>query len=284
MGDNMANAAQIDFWNGDAGSGWVRNQEQLDSMLAPLGEAGIESLLAETGLRVLDIGCGCGASSVSLARLGCHVTGVDISAPMLAMARSRIMGDDIEINFVQQDAATSSFDGNYDRVFSRFGVMFFDDPVSAFSNIHSALRDTGKLAFVCWRAVQENAWMREPVSIMMKYVRPAADEAVVSKPDPHAPGPFAFADEDRVRDILTSAGFSNIRLQSLDSAIQIGRGSAQDALHFIEEIGPASRLMSEQTEDSKALIRTDLLQLMEENRSDGQVTMGAACWIVTADA
>ena len=159
------NATQIEFWNGETGRNWVTHDALMEAMLQPLGESVMDALAPAPGEHVLDVGCGCGHTSLSLAdRVGAEgsVTGIDISAPMLAVA-SHFAAGRSSIQFVEADAQTHAFEPErYDMVFSRFGVMFFEDPVAAFTNIHSAMRASGRLAFCCWQPRAVNPFMTVP--------------------------------------------------------------------------------------------------------------------------
>jgi SAM-dependent methyltransferase len=202
------NADQRAFWNTAAGTRWVLMQEALDGELRLLGLAAIDALAPVAGQRLIDIGCGCGDTSFELARrvgLSGSVVGIDLSAPMLEAARRRAAAlEPGRTRFVQADAQTYAFEPA-DGAFSRFGVMFFADPVAAFINIRKSLRPKGRLAFVCWQSMANNPWMEIPLN--------AAISALPTRPaprDPAAPGPFAFADRTRVQAILAEAGFSDV--------------------------------------------------------------------------
>ena len=194
------NAAQIDYWNATAGPSWVAAQEGLDIELRPWGEKAIATLAPVAGARMIDVGCGCGATTLMLAERvgpGGRVLGADISAPMLALARQRAEAAGLaQASFIQADAQTHAFEPA-DGVFSRFGVMFFADPAAAFANLRAALTERGRVVFVCWRALEHNPWMGVPVAAIAPLL-PQAPQA----PQPGAPGPFAFADGDRVHAIL----------------------------------------------------------------------------------
>ena len=201
-----ANAAQIDYWNTVASETWARFQEQLDRQVEPLGLAAMDALAPSDGEHVIDIGCGCGQTSLALASRVAPtgtVVGVDISKPMLEVARRRPRPiASSALTFRQLDAQTDDLGRVvFDAAFSRFGVMFFSDPVAAFANIKASLKPSGRLAFVCWRSLAENPWMQAPLQAALPFIPP------VTPPDPTAPGPFAFADADRVRTILIKAEF-----------------------------------------------------------------------------
>jgi len=207
--DPAANAEQIDYWNTGAGEIWAELQEQLDRQTEPLGREALRALAPQPGERILDIGCGCGQSTLQLAERvgpGGEVVGIDISRPMLEVARGRavaVASDRVE--FLEVDAQTGDLGrGRFDAVYSRFGVMFFGDPAAAFANIRAALKAGGRMAFVCWRPMAENPLMRAPMQAAAPLLPP------MPPPDPLAPGPFAFADPERVRRILTEAGFSGV--------------------------------------------------------------------------
>ncbi|MBS05266.1 MAG: SAM-dependent methyltransferase [Gammaproteobacteria bacterium] len=272
----MDNQDQIEFWDGDAGSKWSDYQTQMDAMLGPLGLAGIDILAPANGARVLDVGCGCGDTSLVLAERGTQVTGVDVSGPMLARARDRAATRGLDVSFRQADASSAVFDAPFDHVFSRFGVMFFADPTRAFAHIRSQLAPNGSVTFVCWRAAQENPWISEPTAAVFKHV-PRPDEA----PDPLAPGPFAFAGKVRVSGILQDAGFANVEVAPLDLDLTVGR-TVDEAMLFVSEIGPASRLLVGQTPDVVARVKDELTTLMGDRMGDGGIRMAAACWIVSA--
>ena len=206
--NTSANAAQIDYWNTVAGETWARFQEQLDRQVEPLGLAAMDALAPSDGEHVIDIGCGCGQTSLALASRVAPtgtVVGVDISKPMLEVARRRPRPTATSaLTFRQLDAQTDDLGRVvFDAAFSRFGVMFFSDPVAAFANIKASLKPSGRLAFVCWRSLAENPWMQAPLQAALPFIPP------VTPPDPTAPGPFAFADADRVRAILIKTEFAS---------------------------------------------------------------------------
>src|SRR5271156_452166 len=245
----LPNHDEIAYWNNDAGPRWAIFQEQMDRALAPLGARGLQSAAAAPGDAVLDIGCGCGGTSLELAgAIGAtgNVAGVDVSQPMLAVAEERARAAGLSnVRFLLADAATEAFgDDMFDLAFSRFGVMFFDDPVRAFSNVRRALRPAGRLVFVCWRDLWANPWFAVPDAAVRPHVPPQP------KPDPETPGPLAFADPGRVRGILERAGFEAVRFEAFDASISLG--SSSSALELLSHIGPASRLLSGVDECARA--------------------------------
>jgi len=263
------NSEQSEYWNAAAGEAWVAQQDRMDIQLAPLGDAVMAALAVQHGERVLDVGCGAGTTTAELARLGARATGTDISAPLIARARQRHR----ECEFVLADSQTQSFTG-FDAVFSRFGVMFFDDPVAAFANLARAVAPTGRLAFVCWRSVRDNPLFTAPLA--------AAATAGIPIPapgDPHAPGPFAFADPDRVARILGDAGWRDVAITPHN--IAIGGNPVADSVELALHIGPLARLLRDHPQAHDRAIDA-VREELARHVSDGKVMMPSATWIVTA--
>jgi len=273
-----ANAQQIEYWNATAGETWAQFQGPLDRQIEPLGLAAIGVLAPAKGEHIIDIGCGCGQTSLALAaRVGPtgSVVGVDISRPMLALAQRRLsQTPNLPVVFQQLDAQTGALgQGVFDAAFSRFGVMFFNDSASAFANIRESLKPSGRLAFVCWRALAENPWMQAPLEAALPLLPP------VAPPDPTAPGPFAFADANRVRSILSQAGFASVTISPFDALI--GTEDIEQALTLALRLGPLGRVLREHPalEDDVAIaVRDNLLKYV----TPSGVLMPAAVWIVSA--
>jgi SAM-dependent methyltransferase len=276
MSDTTANTDQIAYWNDAAGKTWAEFQDALDRQVGPLGARVIEILAPAAGERFLDIGCGCGETTLELAkRVGPSgaVLGVDISQPMLAVARERAAGV-AQASFLQADAQAHPFEaGAYDAIHSRFGVMFFQDPVAAFANLRRALKPGGRLAFVCWRAPAENPIMILPMAAAAPHLPPPVP------PTPGAPGPFAFADADRVRGILAGAGFHDIALEPQDMAA--GGNSLEGALDLALRVGPLGAQLRERPEARPAVI-ADVRAALASHLRDGRVFLPSATWIVSA--
>jgi SAM-dependent methyltransferase len=274
------NADQIAFWNGLAGRQWVDRQEAQDVVLAPILAAALDRAAVRPGERVVDIGCGCGASTIALARLvgaGGRVLGVDISAPMLARAAERLPpGASVEL--VQADATTHPFPaGTFDLLFSRFGVMFFAEPERSFANLRRALRPGGRLAFACWRAPRENPWLMLPLQGAYEHVPP------LPKLGPEDPGPFSFADADRVRRVLGAAGFASPALEPFDLELDIAAGGGLEAaVRTALEIGPTSRAIAEQPPAVQEKVAGSIRKLLAPLQRGAAVPLGAAIWLVTA--
>ncbi len=239
--NDASNAAEIEYWNGPVAERWVREQTTLDRVLAPFGEAALQSAALAAGERVLDVGCGAGAMSLALAhRVGPKgsVLGVDISGPLLSRARERAKGKP-NVEFVQADASEHAFEPESDVVFSRFGVMFFHDPVGAFTNLRRALREGGRFCFACWRSLEENIWMRVPVDAALSVVPQSAPPF-----SGDGPGPLSLADRGRVERTLAAAGLEDVQLQAFDADFVFSEAGLDEAVRFATQIGPAARILS----------------------------------------
>jgi SAM-dependent methyltransferase len=277
-----ANAEQIRYWNELAGPRWVAQQALLDAQLADLGAHAIGRAAVAAGDAVLDVGCGCGATALELARrvgdTG-SVLGVDISAPMLALARQRAaQAGARKLRFELADAQTHQFacEGN-DVVFSRFGVMFFADPVAAFANLRRTLKRGGRLAFVCWQALPLNPWMALPLGVIAQHV------ALPPPPAPDAPGPFSFASRERVAGILERAGFGDIVIEPVVEQLSLGGTIDLDqAVDFVLTLGPAATLLRDAPPDVRRRTAAAVRDALAPFHGPGGVRMDSAAWIVRA--
>ncbi|OXJ08547.1 class I SAM-dependent methyltransferase [Burkholderia sp. AU6039] len=277
-------ADQVGDWNGQSGARWVTNQARLDAMVAVFGQAAIEAAAPATGERVLDIGCGAGASSLALAaRVGAggKVLGVDISEPLIGRARA-LARPDTPARFQVADASSAELpEGAFDILFSRFGVMFFDDPTAAFAHMRRALRPGGRVAFVCWRGAAENDWVRLPMGTLKGIVPSSA------LPSPEAPGPFSFGDRGRVARILTAAGFTDIAIAPFDASVPFGEGGTRDAaiddaVKMTLEVGPLSRALAGQPDDIRARASAAVRVAFAGLPGERSVMIDGAAWIVMA--
>jgi SAM-dependent methyltransferase len=257
----MKNASQIDDWNGATGARWVDNQERLDRILAPYGDAALDAAAASAGEAVLDIGCGAGGTTLALAESvqpGGRVVGIDISEPLIVRARERAAAVALPIDFRLEDASRAALPAAaFDLLFSRFGVMFFDAPSAAFRHMRTALKPGGRLAFICWRSAAENDWAKLPIAALRGIV-PIPDS------DPNTPGPYAFGDRARLEGILAEAGFT------LD-----------DALDYMMQIGPVPRLLADKPEDMRAKAIAAVREALASRLGEAGVVIDGAAWVVT---
>jgi SAM-dependent methyltransferase len=271
------NAAQIEFWNGETGAAWAENQTRMDALLEPISAAALAALGAQRGQRVLDVGCGCGGTTLTLAERGVHATGVDISAPMLDLARRRAAERGLDAEFVLADASTHRFDRTFDALFSRFGVMFFADPAAAFTNLRRALLGSGTVTYACWQEVRANPWIAIPIAA----ARPHLPEPPPM--DPRAPGPFAFADRAYVTEFMTRAGFEGVTIDPLETELSIG-SSLDEAVTFTAKMGPLSRGLSTVEPGIRDRAVAAVREALAREANGGQIKLGARCWIVRARA
>jgi SAM-dependent methyltransferase len=278
------NAAQQDFWNAPGGSAWTRWQERMDLQLAPLGLAAIEVVAPLPGEQVLDVGCGCGDTTMQVAALvgpSGKATGVDISSPMLARARERAsQSGATNTEFVEADAqvvTAGDLGGPFDAAVSRFGVMFFADPVAAFRNIASLVRPGGRLGFVCWQSPDRNSWM-------LNLAREVATLFPAQPPlDPDAPGPFAFADPVRTEDIVRSGGWEDVAVTPCVRTMQMfGTDDFDVAVDGSLAIGGAARLLVDATAEQRSAAREIAERLMRSSWSDDGALVDGLSWLVTA--
>jgi SAM-dependent methyltransferase len=255
---------------------WAEVREPLELQLAPLGQRALEALAARPGENVLDIGCGGGTTALDLARAIAPdgaVVAVDLSAAVLAFA-PRAATRCERVRFVHADAEVFPFaPASFDAAFSRFGVMFFADPTAAFINVRRSLRPSGRLAFVCWRALEENALDNVPLKAASAHLPPQPT------PDPEAPGPFAFANPDRVRRILEGAGFEQIEIMAHDE--KVGSGDLDTMLAVCTRVGALGMILRENPELRTAALPAVRKALAAHDGPDG-VSLNAATWVVTA--
>lgn len=268
---------QAALWNGEGGNAWVELHEVLDGMLAPLGEALLDSLTVQPDGHVLDVGCGTGATTVEIAgRLGQRgrSIGIDISATMLAAARIRAEQAGRAAHFILGDAQTFPFESaQFDAVISRLGVMFFDDPDEAFKNLHRAARPGAQLRFLAWRGASENPFMTT--------AERAAGPLLPQLParDPDAPGQFAFADADKVQNILDHSGWSDSDVRPVDLACTL---SEDQLMRYLAAMGPVGRILSQVDGQTRDRVLDVLRDAFDPFIHDGEVRYTAACWLVAA--
>jgi SAM-dependent methyltransferase len=277
---DAANEEQSAYWNGSPGQRWVEQQESQDGLFTPITAALFEAASPRAGEGVIDVGCGAGETTLRLAAITGTALGVDVSEPLLARARERARTNNSSARFECADATAYDFSREAaDLMTSRFGVMFFADPAKSFANLRKGLKSSARLVFACWRDPKLNPWLMAPYSAAIKHA-PAPP-----RPGPDEPGPFSFADEQRVRRILAEAGFADVTLAPRDFALDIGVGGGLDkAVENALAIGPASRALDDQPESVRAAARAEVRAMLSEHVRDDAVRLAAAIWIVRARA
>ncbi len=278
--DAGPNAEQIEFWNGPAADKWVDFNSELDRMLDPLGFLAMDRADPAPGEHALDVGCGCGGTTLELARRVAPsgaVTGLDVSEPMLAVARERTRDAAAPVRIVGGDAEVCDLPGAaFDLVYSRFGVMFFANPAAAFVNIGGALKPGGRLAFVSWRTAAENPW----VTVPFEAARPLLPS--FEPPGPNEPGQFAFADSARVERILAAAGFTDVRSEPHDVMLRVGDGDLDACVEVTLKLGPVSRLLREADEQAVPPVAAAIRAAVAPYHTGETLEMMSAVWVVTA--
>jgi SAM-dependent methyltransferase len=276
------NADQIAYWNGPGGQRWADRQQAQDVLLAPIADALIDRARPMPGERIIDVGCGSGATTIAFAQKVApsgHVLGVDVSGPMLARARQSAPRE-LPINFELADATVFPFDPkSFDLLVSRFGVMFFAEPARSFANLRKALRSSGRLAFACWREPRENPFFMLPLQAVYKHAPKLPQQG------PEDPGPFSFASEARVNRILGEAGFTGIEMEPCNFALDMAIGRGLDvAVQSALEIGPSARALAEQPAEVVAAAAQSIREAFAPHVRGQTVALPASIWIVTASA
>ena len=255
---------------------WAEVRDLLELQLEPLGRPALAALAAQPGERILDIGCGGGDTALALARAVApdgDVTGIDVSAAVLAQAQPLTAGRP-GLRFVRGDAQDFAFaPATFDAAFSRFGVMFFADPVAAFANVRRSLTPHGRLAFVCWRALADNPLDLLPLRAAAPHLPPQPPD------DPDGPGPFSLADPDRLRAILGAAGFASVEIRADDQ--EVGSGDLEAMLRVCARVGALGRILRETPALRTTVVPALRAALAAHDGPDG-VRLAAATWIVTA--
>ncbi|GJE17183.1 class I SAM-dependent methyltransferase [Methylobacterium marchantiae] len=281
---------QREYWNGEVGARWARNQRRIDAVFAPLTAALFDEARLRVDSSLLDIGCGAGDCAIIAARrLGARgrVVAVDLSAPLLAVARERAEIEALagaSITFIEADAQSHDLGSSlFEHAISRFGVMFFEASGAAFANIRKALVPGGRLTFLCWRRIEDNPWIAVPRHVVLPLV-PALEPAL-----PDAPGPFRFAEAESIGAILAQAGFLDITVEAIDRPLTLARSgngtsyeAAEAAADFAIELGPVSRLLRDQPASIRSMAQKRVADEFADRALSGAVTLAAGCWLVSA--
>jgi SAM-dependent methyltransferase len=271
------NRDQIEYWNGPAGERWAREQASTDRAFGAFAARLLERAALRPGAHVLDVGCGCGTTTLAAAdAVGPQgsVVGVDVSAPMVTCARERSAGRP-NVGYLRADASVHVFQSFFDAMISRFGVMFFKKPALAFARMSEALLPDATLSFVCWRAADENEWVHVPGREIDPFV-PAESPVAVDDP-----GPFSFADASRISRVLGTAGYRNIAIEPFDADVVLSEEGLDEAVRFVMSTGPTGRRLRDTDDDTKARATDVLSRRLRPRVAAGRVTLRGAVWMVT---
>lgn len=277
--------ASREEWIGQTGKEWARRGDALDVLLGPAGQSGLDALAPQPGMRVLDLGCGGGASTAALSdRVGArgHVTGVDISPDLIARAKARLEGR-ANATLIEADAQTYPFEeGGHDALYSRFGAMFFDDPPRAFANLHRALTPRAPVALVAWRDIRRNHWASVPMTFV-------AEEVPGTPPSgAPGPGPFAWADPETFRPLLEGAGFRRVEATPYDFMAEISDGDDPDPLErvvaFMMRVGPLAARLRSASDAARQEAGRFLTRRLARYVQDNSVRLPASAWVIRAEA
>ncbi|NRD43317.1 class I SAM-dependent methyltransferase [Corallococcus exiguus] len=270
---------QTKLWNGTAGHAWADNQEVLDAMFRPFEDLLAEAVVASSARQVLDVGCGTGSTTLAVARrLGTkgRCTGIDISEPMLAAARARTEQEGTPARFIRANAQLHAFEpASFDMIISRFGVMFFDDPVRAFANLRHAARNDAALLAIAWRSPSENPFM----TTAERAAAPLVSNIPARRPD--APGQFAFADSNRIHRILEESGWAGIDIQPIDVTCTLPE---KELVNYLTRFGLLSRVLQDADDRTRTHVIETVRAAFEPFVHGAEVRYTAACWKVVARA
>lgn len=273
-----ANQDQKALWDGAAGEAWVEMQRVLDELLEPFNRVLLEHALRERPNRVLDVGCGAGSTTLSVARhlgSGGSCVGVDLSTALIEVARQRAIAEKAgNVTFVHADAQTHRFEANsFDAVISRFGVMFFEDPVAAFANLRHAARSESTLTFVAWRSPGENPFMTTAARAAAPFL------PSLPTPDLNGPGQFGLADPGRVRHMLDASGWQNVDIGPIDVPSSVAH---EELLSYVTRLGPVGLALKEVDEPTRVKVTAAVHAAFDPYIQDGAARFTAACWLVRA--
>ncbi|MCK1639877.1 class I SAM-dependent methyltransferase [Bradyrhizobium sp. 157] len=268
---------QMRLWNGPAGRAWLGTQDLIEQMFKPFEEMLVEAVVSRSGVHVLDVGCGVGGTTRAVARRlprNGSCTGVDISEPMIAAARAAAGSEGVPARFICANAETYAFQhDSFDTIISRFGVMFFENPVRAFSNLRHAVKDEAELRFVAWREPAENPFM----TTAERAAAPLLPNLPARRPG--APGQFAFADRHRINAILQESGWAEIDIRPIDVACTLPE---KELVRYLSQLGPVGLILQE----TDSAIRDQVIKTVRAAFSPfvhgPEVRFTAACWMVSA--
>ncbi len=279
MTGDVANQEQAEFWNGKEGAHWVLHEDRYEAMLAPFTHRLVDAAGISPTDRVLDVGCGSGSTTRSAGRRAVDgdVLGVDLSGQLLERAEERARAEGLShVRFERADVQVHRFaDEAFDAAISRFGMMFFSEPVTAFANVARALRPGGRMAFLCWAELMANEWVVVPGAAAAEHV-PAAAVA-----DPDTPGPFSLASTDRLRSLLDAAGFTEVGIEQVSEPLLMGSDPA-DTVEFLKATGLGQRLLRDADAPTRRRVTGAMTAALDPYQTADGVRLGSQAWLVTA--
>jgi SAM-dependent methyltransferase len=284
MTEAAPDALKGEDWAGEMGARWLASLDRFEGMIAPIGAALLARAAYIPGERVLDLGCGGGATTLAIAEVvgpSGAALGLDVAPMLIERARQRAAGAGSNARFVCADAATASLDTPpFDRLFSRFGSMFFDAPVPAFANLRAMLKPGARIDLAVWANPRDNLWMMEVMGVVRRHVE-------IPPAVPRAPGPFAFEDLDYLEEVLTGAGFSGMDVLAYEGRQPVGGPGASPvaATDFVLTSMAAGRVLDEAGPAIRDAARADFVELFTQRHVEGEgVMLQAKAWLVSAHA
>jgi SAM-dependent methyltransferase len=282
MADTAPEALKGEDWAGEMGARWLASLDRFEGMIAPIGAALLAQAGYQPGERVLDLGCGGGATTLAIAQaVGPEgaVLGLDIAPMLIERASQRAADTGSTARFVCADAATATpHEPPFDRLFSRFGSMFFEAPIPAFTNLRALLKPGARIDLAVWANPRDNLWMMA----MMGVVRSHID---IPPAIPRTPGPFAFEDLGYLEEVLTGAGFSGVEVVPYEGMQAVGGPDATpvEATDFVLASMAVGRVLAEAGADVRDAARADLVTMFARHHREGEgVMMGFKAWLVSA--
>lgn len=276
------NCDEIDYWNGPQGKNWVAENHLTDIMYEPFGDKTIERVGLTPGERVLDIGCGCGTTTLKLAKLLApdgDITALDVSALMLSIATERTKSAAVPVKIINADAETYKLvPGTFDVMFSQFGLMFFSNPKTAFDNFHAVLKPGGRIAFVCWRDPERNPWLVTPFEAVHHF----KPEMEIPNPDARA-SPFSFASQKKVEALLHDTGFVDVQLESFETKAMMGEGSLDECVdYFTKFVSSVAAVLRDRSDAERPEVIDTLHTVLAPYHNGRNIELAASAWIVSA--
>ncbi len=272
---NSDNKEQEEIWNGRLGEGFLNAGDYIDRMVAPFTKKAIETINPNKKDQILDVGCGGGSTTILLASAGAETKGIDISEKMISSAKNKSKGIS-NISFEISDAENISLTPIYSKIFSRFGVMFFSNPIRAFRNIKKGLTPGGSITFICWQSMEKNHWINFATETLLPF-----QPQNLPKADPRSPGGFAFSEKAYIEEILSGANYTNIQIDPLETEFNLGK-SVEEIMFFNENVGPLSGLLQSLDDSDSLKAMKALRDKVKTLMNDENLFLSAAAWLVTA--